>query len=120
MTLSGTVSPGSGSGTPTGDVAFIVSQGAIGDTVNQNTGAMNGPVAFATLSADLILATLNNLPGGTTTSPHAMRRRYLRLELFHARSGYREFGEQCHDADSLLHERYCLHNQHGQFICVRL
>jgi hypothetical protein len=65
VTLSGTVAPGSGSGTPTGDVAFIVSQGAIGDTVNVNTGALNGQVAFATLSGGLYSANLSNLPGGT-------------------------------------------------------
>ena len=65
INLSGTVAPGSGSGTPTGDVAFIVSQGAIGDTNNENTGAQNGPVAFATLSGGSYSATLNNLPGGT-------------------------------------------------------
>ena len=65
VTLSGTVAPGSGSGTPTGDVAFIVSQGAIGDPVNLNTGALNGQVAFATLSGGSYSASLSNLPGGT-------------------------------------------------------
>ncbi len=65
VTLSGTVAPGSGSGTPTGDVAFIVSQGAIGDTVNTDTGALNGPAAFTTLSGGSYSAVLNNLPGGT-------------------------------------------------------
>jgi hypothetical protein len=65
ITLSGSVAAGSGTGTPTGDVAFIVSQGAIGDTNNEVTGAMNGPVAFATLSGGSYSATLNNLPGGT-------------------------------------------------------
>lgn len=64
ITLSGTVAPGS-SGTPTGDVAFIVSSGAIGDTVNPNTGGVNGPVAYATLSGGSYSASLNNLPGGT-------------------------------------------------------
>jgi hypothetical protein len=62
ITLSGIVS---GSGTPTGDVAFIVSQGAIGDTVNPTTGALNGPVAFATLSGGSYSANLGNLPAGT-------------------------------------------------------
>jgi hypothetical protein len=66
ITLSGTVAAGSGSGTPTGDVAFIVSQGAIGDIVNPfGDGSLNGPVAFATLSGGAYTATLNNLPGGT-------------------------------------------------------
>jgi len=65
VTLSGTVAPGSGSGTPTGDVAFIVSSGAIGDPVDPFSGALNGPVAFATLSSGSYSAVLNNLPGGT-------------------------------------------------------
>ncbi|MGB8890298.1 MAG: Ig-like domain repeat protein [Candidatus Korobacteraceae bacterium] len=67
VTLSGTVSPGSGSGTPTGDVAFIVSQGAIGWVVNPNTGGPGGPGAFATLSGGSYSASLPNLPGGTYT-----------------------------------------------------
>ncbi len=61
VTLSGTVS---GSGTPTGDVAFIVSQGEIGDPVNLTTGAFVYPGAFATLSGGSFSATLNNLPAG--------------------------------------------------------
>lgn len=66
ITLSGTVAPGSGSGTPTGDVAFIVSQGAISDPVNQyGDGSLNGPAAFATLSGGTYTASLNDLPGGT-------------------------------------------------------
>ncbi len=63
ITLSGTV--GAASGTPTGDVAFIVSSGAIGDTNNEDTGAQNGPVAFATLSGGSYSASLDNLPAGT-------------------------------------------------------
>jgi len=62
VTLTGTVA---GSGTPTGDVAFIVTQGVIGDTYNTETGALNGSVAFATLSGGSYSAVLNNLPGGT-------------------------------------------------------
>jgi len=65
VTLSGTVAPGSGNGTPTGDVAFIVSQGAIGDPVDLTSGALDGTVAFATLSGGSYTATLGNLPGGT-------------------------------------------------------
>ena len=66
VTLTGTVAPGSGGGTPTGDVAFIVSSGAIGDPVNPfDDGSLNGPVAFATLSGGSYTANLNNLPGGT-------------------------------------------------------
>ncbi len=66
VTLTGTVAPGAGGGTPTGDVAFIVSSGAIGDPVNPfGDGSLNGPVAFATLSGGSYTANLNNLPGGT-------------------------------------------------------
>jgi subtilase family serine protease len=65
VTLSGAVAPGSSSGTPTGDVAFIVSQGVIGDPVNINTGALNGQVAFATLSGGSYSANLGNLQAGT-------------------------------------------------------
>ena len=67
VTFSGTVAPGSGSGTPTGDVAFIVSQGAMGQTININTGAWNGSGAFATLSGGNYTETLSNLPAGTYT-----------------------------------------------------
>ena len=63
VTLSGTVSVNSG--TPTGDVAFIVSQGTIGWPVDPGTGAPAGNVAYATLSGGSYSATLNNLPGGT-------------------------------------------------------
>ena len=62
VTLSGAVS---GAGTPTGDVAFIVSQGEIGVPVNLNTGAFVAPGAFATLSGGSYSANLSNLPGGT-------------------------------------------------------
>ena len=66
VTLSGLVAPGSGSGTPTGDVAFIVSQGAIGEPVDPNSGALSGTLAFTTLQGDgSYSAMLNNLPGGT-------------------------------------------------------
>jgi hypothetical protein len=65
VTLSGAVAPGSGTGTPTGDVAFIVSQGAIGDAVDPDTSALNGQVAYATLSGGSYSANLSNLPGGT-------------------------------------------------------
>ncbi len=61
VTLTGTVT---GSGTPTGDVAFIVSQGEIGDPVDLTTGAFVYPGAFATLSGGSFSATLNNLPAG--------------------------------------------------------
>jgi hypothetical protein len=63
ITLNGAVS--SNTGTPTGDVAFIVSQGAIGWPVDPGTGAPAGNVAFTTLSGGSYSTTLNNLPGGT-------------------------------------------------------
>jgi subtilase family serine protease len=62
ITLSGTVS---GSGTPTGDVAFIVSQGEIGVPVDLNTGAFAGAGAFTTLSGGNYSDSLSNLPAGT-------------------------------------------------------
>ena len=63
ITLSGTVS--GNAGTPTGDVAFIVSQGTIGWPVDPDTGAPAGNVAYTTLSGGSYSTTLNNLPGGT-------------------------------------------------------
>jgi Pro-kumamolisin, activation domain/Bacterial Ig-like domain (group 3) len=63
ITLSGSVS--ANAGTPTGDVAFIVSQGAIGWPVDPGTGAPAGNVAYTTLSGGSYSTTLNNLPGGT-------------------------------------------------------
>jgi subtilase family serine protease len=63
ITLNGAVS--SNTGTPSGDVAFIVSQGAIGWPVDPGTGAPAGNVAFTTLSGGSYSTTLNNLPGGT-------------------------------------------------------
>ena len=65
VTISGTVTPGSGSGTPTGDVAFILSQGAFGQTVNVTSQAWNGPAPFATLSGGNYTASISNLPAGT-------------------------------------------------------
>ena len=68
VTFSGTVAPGSPGGTPTGDVAFILSQGAFGQTVNVNTGAWSGPGPYATLDGSgNYTASLSNLPGGTYT-----------------------------------------------------
>ena len=63
IALSGTVS-GTG-GTPTGDVAFIVSQGTIGWPADPGTGAPAGTPAFATLSGGSYSVNLNNLPAGT-------------------------------------------------------
>jgi hypothetical protein len=69
VTISGTVAPGSSSGTPTGDVAFILSQGAFGQTVNVDTGAWSGSGtgAYATLNGGSYTATVSNLPAGTYT-----------------------------------------------------
>ena len=67
VTVSGSVASGSGSGTPTGDVAFILSQGALGQTVNVNTGAWSGPGAFTTLSGGNYSASISNLPAGSYT-----------------------------------------------------
>jgi len=69
ITLSGSVTPGSTSGTPTGDVAFIVSQGSMGTTLDvsddANNGAFTGPGSFATLSGGNYSVSLSNLPAGT-------------------------------------------------------
>jgi len=69
VTISGTVAPGSGSGTPTGDVAFILSQGAFGQTVDVDSGGWSvpGTGAYATLSGGSYTATVSNLPAGTYT-----------------------------------------------------
>ncbi|MFZ1133122.1 MAG: Ig-like domain repeat protein [Terriglobales bacterium] len=65
ITLSGAVS--ATAGTPTGDVAFIVSQGEIGDPVNLTSGAFVVPGAFATLSGGNYSDSISNLPGGSYT-----------------------------------------------------
>jgi Pro-kumamolisin, activation domain/Bacterial Ig-like domain (group 3) len=75
VTLSGTVTPDPGSG----QVAFIVSQGEIGDPVNLISGAFVYPGAFATVdngcgSPGCFTVTLNNLPGGS--SPYNVTARY--------------------------------------------
>ncbi|MFZ0479115.1 MAG: Ig-like domain repeat protein [Terriglobales bacterium] len=61
ITFSGTVASGSGSGTPTGNVALILSQGIFGETLNL------GGAPFATLNNGSYSATLDNLPAGTYT-----------------------------------------------------
>lgn len=72
ITISGSVAPGSGSGTPTGDVAFILSNGVIGQTIDinddSNEDGFNGPGAFATLDGSgNYSASVPNLPAGTYT-----------------------------------------------------
>ena len=61
ITFSGTVAAGSGSGTPTGDVAFILSQGIFGETITL------GGSPFVTLNNGTYSTTLDNLPAGTYT-----------------------------------------------------
>jgi len=68
ITFTGNVSAGSGTGTPTGDVAFILSQGEFGQAVDVNSGAWDNPSPFATLDGNgNYTATLSNLPAGNFT-----------------------------------------------------
>jgi hypothetical protein len=66
VTLSGTVAPGSGPGTPTGQVTFIPSSGALGNPMDPNTGGFLNPVPVATLdgSGNYSIA-VTNLPAGS-------------------------------------------------------
>jgi hypothetical protein len=68
VTLSGTVTPGSGSGTPTGNVTFIPSSGGLGNPQDPNSGALLNPAPLATLdgSGNYSIA-VTNLPAGTYT-----------------------------------------------------
>jgi hypothetical protein len=67
VTISGTVM-GTG-GTPTGDVAILVTNGDEGQTIDisddANAGGPNGPGAFVTLNNGTYTATVSNLPGGS-------------------------------------------------------
>lgn len=66
VTASGSVTPGSGSLIPTGQVAFIPSVGALTDPMNPNTGGFQNPVSIATLDASgNYSVSLANLPAGT-------------------------------------------------------
>jgi trimeric autotransporter adhesin len=66
VTVSGTVAPGSGTGTATGTVAFIASSGALSDPVNSDTGAFLNPVSIATLDGSGHYSiSVANLPAGT-------------------------------------------------------
>lgn len=68
VNASGTVAPGAGSGTPTGQVAFLVSLGALGDPMDPNTGGSLNNVPVATLDGNGNYSIdLSNLPGGTYT-----------------------------------------------------
>jgi hypothetical protein len=68
VTLSGSVTPGSGSGTPTGNVTFIPSSGGLGNPQDPNSGAFLNPPPLATLdgSGNYSVA-VTNLPAGTYT-----------------------------------------------------
>ena len=67
ITFTGAVT--TASGTPTGAVAFILSSGGFGQTINLNTGGFNGTGTdgYVTLSGGSYSITVNNLPGGTYT-----------------------------------------------------
>lgn len=66
INASGSVAPGSGSGTPTGQVTFIASSGALTDPVDPNTGGFLNPVSLATLDGSGNYSiSLANLPAGT-------------------------------------------------------
>ena len=68
VNVSGSVVPGADGGTPSGNVAFIVSSGALTDPIDPNTGGFANQVALATLDGsgnyNLNLA---DLPAGTYT-----------------------------------------------------
>lgn len=53
------------SGTPTGDVAFIASQGVLGNTIDPSTDAWVNLPAFGTLSGGIYSGTISDLPAGT-------------------------------------------------------
>ena len=53
------------SGTPTGDVAFIASQGTLGNVIDPSTGLWVNLPAFGTLSGGTYTGTLSDLPAGT-------------------------------------------------------
>ena len=68
VNVSGAVAPGAGGGIPSGNVAFIVSSGALTDPIDPNTGGFANQVALATLdgSGNYNL-NLTDLPAGTYT-----------------------------------------------------
>ncbi len=66
VTVSGSVAPGAGGGTPTGNVAFIASSGALTDPLDPNTGTFENPLSFATLDGSGNYSiSLTSLPTGT-------------------------------------------------------
>jgi len=64
-TLTVTVAPGSGSSTPTGDVAFYTDGGALTDPVDENSGLFLNHAAYCTLSSGACTVSLASLPAGT-------------------------------------------------------
>ncbi len=68
VTATGTVAPGSGGGVPSGQVAFLVSSGALGNPMNPETGGFLNNVPVATLDGSGNYSIdLSNLPGGMYT-----------------------------------------------------
>jgi uncharacterized repeat protein (TIGR01451 family) len=68
VNVSGAVAPGAGGGTPSGNVAFIVSSGALTDPIDPNTGGFANQVALATLDGSgNYNVNLTDLPAGTYT-----------------------------------------------------
>ncbi len=66
VTASGSVAPGSGTGVPTGQVAFIASSGGLTDPIDPDTGGYVNPVSLATLDGNGNYSiSLANLPAGT-------------------------------------------------------
>ncbi len=66
VTMSGTVAPGTGTGTPTGTVAFIPSSGGLGNPMDPNSGAFLNAVPLATLDGSGNYSIpVTNLPAGT-------------------------------------------------------
>ena len=64
-TLTISVAAGSGSGTPTGDVAFYTDGGAITNPVDENSGLFLNQAAFCTLTSGACTVSLASLPAGT-------------------------------------------------------
>ena len=66
-----TVNVSGASGTPTGDVAFDLTSGFLGDPINTTSGSfteevtLQNPASFGTLSGGTYSGTISNLPGGS-------------------------------------------------------
>ncbi len=87
VTLSGTVASGSG-GTPTGDVAIIVSDGALDDYFNGLTGVLTGPIRLRHSERRLLFRISEQPAGRNLLRDRALcRRRHLRFQLIGAGAG---------------------------------